>query len=99
MCSESRDCHIVNKDICLSFALLIIRVVVGGRKSLVFTIQIRKPRNMELQSDSESAQSLETPYTVVSDAVEYSDESITSYFEYDTVLMSGGKATPQKTPI
>ncbi len=99
MCSESRDCDIVNKDICLSAALRIIRVVVAGRKSLVFTIQIRKLRNMGLQSVSESAQSLETPYTVVSDAVEYTDESITSYFEYDTVLVSGGKATPQKTPM
>ncbi len=54
---------------------------------------------MKSPSDTESAQFLETPYTVESDTVEYTDEDITAYFEYDTVLVSGNKAIPQKTPI
>ncbi len=45
------------------------------------------------------AQFLETTYTVESDTVQYTDDDITAYFEYDTVLVSGGKAVPQKTPI
>ncbi len=54
---------------------------------------------MEPKSDADSADFLETPFTVESDAVEYTDESITSRFEYDTVLVSDGKARPQKVPV
>ncbi len=54
---------------------------------------------MEPKSDADNADFLETPYIVESDAVEYTDESITSFFEYDTVLVSEGKARPKKTPM
>ncbi len=47
-CILWKDCKIVNNIICLSTTLLVIRVVVGGWKSLVFTIQVRIPQECGL---------------------------------------------------
>ncbi len=40
----ARTANSVNNTVCLTATLIGMRVVVGGWKSLVFTIQIRKPR-------------------------------------------------------
>ncbi len=45
-CVRSMDCNIVNEAICLTSTLLVIGVVVGGRKkSLVSSFQIRGPQH------------------------------------------------------
>ncbi len=47
-CILWKNCNIVNNTICLTTILLVIRVVVGGWKSLVFTIQVRIPQECGL---------------------------------------------------
>ncbi len=42
---KARTINSVNNTVCLTATLIGIRVVVGGWKNLVFTIQIRKPRD------------------------------------------------------
>ncbi len=46
--SQVVTANIVNISICVTIALLFGSVVVGGRESLVFTIQIRIPRQASI---------------------------------------------------
>ncbi len=45
-----KDCNIMNSTVCLTVTLIGIRVVVGGWKSLAFTIQMREQRQICIET-------------------------------------------------